>query len=78
VAVCGQLNAMRQPSGQIVHKMIRRARVTAADKPARHKFRVRVERKPTNPPRVLNAFQNNFLQYGVLFSGILKSPSRAE
>jgi hypothetical protein len=37
---------MRQPSGQIVHKMICRASVTAADKPGRHKFRVRVERNP--------------------------------
>jgi hypothetical protein len=36
VTVCGQLNAMSQPSSQIVYEMICRARVMAADKAARH------------------------------------------
>jgi hypothetical protein len=38
VAVSSQLQAIRQPSGQIAYEMICRASVTAADKPARHKF----------------------------------------
>jgi hypothetical protein len=53
VPVCRQLDAVSQPSRQIVHEMIRRARVTAADKPARHKFRVRVKRNPS--PDAANA-----------------------
>jgi len=46
MAVGGQLDAARQPSSQVVHEMIRRARVPAAHEPARDKFRVRAERNP--------------------------------
>ena len=46
VAVCRQLDAMRQPPGQIVYKMICRIRVACANKPARDKFRGGVERNP--------------------------------
>jgi hypothetical protein len=47
------LDATRQPSGQVVHEMIRRTSVTATDKPARDKFRVRIKCNPS--PNTANA-----------------------
>lgn len=71
MAVCGQLDAMRQPSGQIVHKVICRASITGADKPARHKFRVRIKRNP-RPHAARSAALHIF--WHVLVFGINERP----
>jgi hypothetical protein len=47
MAVRRELNAIRKAFFQIVHEMIRAARVAPSDEPARHEFGIGVERNPS-------------------------------
>jgi hypothetical protein len=64
---------MRQPTGQVMHEVVCRASVTAADKPARHKFRVRVKRNPS--PNTANAGHVPHFIRQVFVFGVTEAPN---
>jgi hypothetical protein len=67
------LDLRQQASCKIVHEVIRRARVTAANKPAWHKFRFRIQRRPS--PHAANAiFPAHFFRQVFVF-GINETPN---
>ena len=65
-AVCGELDAMREPFCQIVNEHLRRSRVTIAGHERRNQFCVRVNRNPS-PNVSVSEFPFLFGGYVLLF-----------
>jgi len=73
VAVCCQLNAMREPLGHIFHELGGITSITTANQPGNDEFGVSVDGGPG--PHVPYAFRILHLQRHILLLGVAEAPN---